>query len=205
MDFRTFKEGLDRLGCFHSSQIYLRWKDFDRNNLTRWVKKGYLLRLRRDFYVFPEFAVSRDAAFYCANQMYAPSYISLHTALSFYGMIPESVIQVTSITSLKTMFFENQVGEFSYKKVKPSLMFGFEPKMIDKERSILFATPEKALLDLLYLYPFYKTEKDFEELRLDEDFMQDDLDVSRMDAYLEQFDSKSLTSRVALMKKVYEV
>lgn len=205
MNFRTFHEGLDKLGCFTSSQIYMRWNNFNRNNLTRWVKDGYLLRLKRDFYAFPEFIINNDSIFYCANQLYAPSYISLHSALSFYGIIPESVIQVTSISSLKTMYLKNQVAEFSYKNVKKSLMFGFEPKKIDSERSILFATPEKALLDLLYLYPFYKTEKDLIELRLDEYYMQDELNVSRMNDYLKLFDNKSLTQRVELMKKIYQL
>ena len=59
-------------------------------------------------------------------------------------------------------------------------------------RGLLFATPEKALLDLLYLNPFYKTEQDMEELRLDEDFMQSEFNRERFANYLTQIGSKAL-------------
>jgi hypothetical protein len=52
----------------------------------------------------------------------------LHTALAFYGIIPEAVVQVTSVTSLKTASFRNEFGEYSYKNVKENLMFGYELK-----------------------------------------------------------------------------
>jgi hypothetical protein len=66
------------------------------------------------------------------------------------------------------------------------------------------ATPEKALLDFLYLNPFYKTQDDFEALRLDEDFMTDSLDRERMDAYLRKFANKALDKRVASLLRLYD-
>lgn len=108
---------------------------------------------------------------YVANQIYRPSYISLHTALSFYGLIPESVVQITSVTSLKTATFTNSMGEYSYKSMKEGLMFGYQLKPITDNLTIRFATPEKAILDLLYLYPFYNSVQELEELRLDEDYL----------------------------------
>ncbi|MCD7850081.1 MAG: hypothetical protein LUH63_10310, partial [Parabacteroides sp.] len=59
--------------------------DFDRNSLTRWVKKGYLIRLRQGYFAFSEYKSKPDYFLYFANRIYRPSYISLHTALSFYG------------------------------------------------------------------------------------------------------------------------
>ena len=72
-------------------------------------------------------------------------------------------------------------------------------------RGLLFATPEKALLDLLYLNPYYKPEQDMEELRLDEDFMQSVINTERLSNYLTQVGSKALEQRVHLLLKVYEL
>ena len=111
---------------------------------------------------------STEFALHFANVIYKPSYISLHTALSFYGIIPEAVPQITSVTTLKTIRFSNDFGEYSYKNIKPEMMFGYDLMEMEGGRRIMFATPEKALADMLYLYPFYDTEREIEELRLDE-------------------------------------
>ena len=84
--------------------------DFSRNNLVHWTNQGLLIRLRQGHYTFPEYKGRADYSFYFANRIYRPSYISLHTALSFYGIIPESVVQITSVTSLKTASFTNAFG-----------------------------------------------------------------------------------------------
>ena len=58
---------------------------------------------------------------YGASQIYKPSYISLHSALCFNGMIPEEVVHLTSVTTRWTANFENAVGTFSYDLVEPRL------------------------------------------------------------------------------------
>ena len=203
MDFLTFRERMFPMGCFNINQVLLWEKDFDRNNLTRWCRRGLLIKLRNEFYAFPEFRTVPDSSRYVANRIYDPSYISLHSALSFYGMIPEEVVQVTSVSTLKTAKFENPFGTFHYHNVKPPLYFGYEIKMMQNGRGVLFATAEKALLDLLYLNPFYKTEQDMEELRLDEDYMQSEFKMARLDEYLSRIGSKTLSRRVALLLNVY--
>jgi hypothetical protein len=75
--------------------------------------------------------------------------------------------------------------------------------MMEGGRGFLIATPEKAILDLLYLNPFYETEQDIEELRLDEDFMQNELDMDRLSDYLARFGSQTLRKRVTRLKTVY--
>jgi hypothetical protein len=72
-------------------------------------------------------------------------------------------------------------------------------------RPIQFATPEKALLDLLYLYPFYDNEQELEELRLDEDFLNDDLNKELLMDYCDKFQSKALFRRVKLLFKTYQL
>lgn len=203
MDFLTFKERMYPMGCFNINQVLLWEKDFDRNNLTRWCRRGLLVKLRNLYYAFPEYRQVPDFSRYVANRIYAPSYISLHSTLSFYGMIPEEVVQLTSVTTLKTARFENVFGTFHYQNVKTPLYFGFEIKTMQSGRGLLFATPEKALLDLLYLNPYYKTEQDMEELRLDEDFLQNELNTERMMSYLSKMGSKTLEQKVKRLMKVY--
>ena len=205
MDFLTFKERMYPMGCFNINQVLLWEKDFDRNNLTRWCRRGLLVKLRNQYYAFPEYRQMPDFSRYVANRIYSPSYISLHSALSFYGMIPEEVVQLTSVTTLKTARFENDFGTFHYQNVKTPFYFGFEIKTIQSGRGLLFATPEKALLDLLYLNPYYKTEQDMEELRLDEDYMQNELNLERLNGYLSKIGSKTMEQKVKRLMKVYEL
>ena len=205
MDFLTFKERMYPMGCFNINQVLLWEKDFDRNNLTRWCHRGLLVKLRNQYYAFPEYRQVPDFSRYVANRIYVPSYISLHSALSFYGMIPEEVVQLTSVTTLKTARFENDFGTFHYQNVKTPFYFGFEIKTMQSGRGLLFATPEKALLDLLYLNPYYKTEQDMEELRLDEDYMQNELNIERLNGYLSKIESKTLEQKVKRLMKVYEL
>ena len=175
MYFQEFRRQMYPLGCFTTNQAYA-WRDgFDKNNLTRWVSQGLLIRLRNGYYTFPEYLGNRDFAFYSANRTYRPSYISLHTALAFYGLIPESIVHITSITTLKTASFTNSFGTFTYNTVKPEMMFGYEPRptshvSLDTRHeplTLLLATPAKAITDLLYLNPFYNTPAEMEELRID--------------------------------------
>jgi predicted transcriptional regulator of viral defense system len=203
MNFIEFKKQMFDLVCFNIHQVYTWQPGFDRNNLTRWIKKGYLIRLRQGYFTFPEYKSKTDYSRYFANQIYRPSYISLHTALAFYGMIPEAVVQITSITSLKTATFSNDFGEYSYKSIKESLMFGYDLKPIADNLTIRFATPEKALLDLLYLYPFYDNEQELEELRLDEDYLSEELNMDLLMNYNAKFQSAALAYRVKLLFNIY--
>ncbi len=203
MDFLTFRERMFQMGCFNISQVLLWEKDFDRNNLTRWCRKGMLVKLRNQHYAFTEYRQVPDFSRYVANRIYMPSYISLHSAFSFYGMIPEEVVQFTSVTTLKTAKFENAFGTFHYQNVKSPLYFGYGMKKLQNGRCMLMATPEKALLDFLYLYPDYKTPQDMEELRLDQYFMSHELNTQLLMEYLSRFSSKALAQRVKRLLKVY--
>lgn len=191
------------LVCFNINQIYEVFQGFNRNNLTRWVKKGLLIRLRQGLYTFPEYKADNDYLLYFANKIYSPSYISLHSALSFYGIIPEAVLQITSVTSLKTASFNNEIGVYIYKSVKNELIFGYNLKTFSGERVLKIAKPEKAILDLLYLYPFYSSEKELLELRFDQDFLYYDFDIELFREYTIRFKSKALEKRAAKLLKAY--
>jgi predicted transcriptional regulator of viral defense system len=128
--------------------------------------------------------------------MYNPSYISTHSALAFYGLIPEAVIQITSVTSLKTAQFENTFGTYTYQNILASLMFGFEVKPYEKGLYMLMAQPEKALLDLLYLNPYYITQQDFQALRIDEGLLEELISIERLQNYATKFNNKRLINIV---------
>lgn len=201
MNFLEFKDRMFDLACFNIYQVFAWQPDFDRNNLTRWLKKGYLAQLRQGYYAFPEYKGKPDYSMYFANRIYKPSYISLHSALSFYGIIPESVVQILSVTSLKTTSFTNGFGEYSYKTVKEKLIFGYDLKPMEDNRTIQLATPEKALLDVLYLYPFYNNKQEMEELRLDEDYLHNDFNKEIFLEYATKYQSKALDQRIKLLLK----
>jgi len=203
MLYQEFYRSMFELACFTSHQVYAWRPGFDKNNLGRWVRKGLLVKLRNGFYSFPEYLNESGFAFFIANHIYKPSYISLHTALAFHGLIPESIVHITSVTTLKTTTIQNTFGTFSYKTIKPDMMFGYDYLPFSKGKTLLMAKPEKALLDLLYLYPFYNTEDELKDLRLEEDFMQNRFNADLLHLYALQSGITALQKRVALLRSVY--
>ncbi|NCA85892.1 MAG: hypothetical protein EOM83_10000 [Clostridia bacterium] len=196
MLFQEFHSAMSAPAIFTSNQVYAWRPEFDKNNLSRWTKKGLLIKLRNGYYTFPEFLHQPNFALFVANKIYKPSYISLHTALAFHGLIPETVVQLTSVSTHKTNTFENPFGTFSYKTIKTQIFFGYDPLPLSGEKTLLMAKPEKALLDLLYLYPFYKTEDDFLNLRLDECFIEESLNIELLQSFADRFKSATLAHRV---------
>lgn len=203
VNYQVFRNQFFEAGCFNINQVYSWRPGFDKNNIGRWVKKGLLIKLRNSYYAFPEFLNVANSSLYVANYIYKPSYISLHTALAFYGMIPESVMQITSITSLKTAGFNNNFGEFSFKNILPACMFGYDAKPFSDGKTILIASPEKAIIDLLYLYPFYNSVDELAELRLDEDFMRDELNIDLLKSYTHRIKNKELNKRLNILLETY--
>ena len=72
-----------------------------------------------------------------------------------------------------------------------------------KRLTFLFAFPEKALIDLLYLYPFYDNEREIRELRLDEDVLHEVIDLKRLELFTKQAGKKVIEKRVKIFRKVY--
>lgn len=203
MNYLQFREHWHTLGCFSIYQLRAWRDDLDSGSLSRWVKKGYICKLRQDWYAFSDLKDSPDAARFFACKIYTPSYISLHTALSIYGIIPEAVTQITCVTSNRTTSYENAFGIFHYHTVKPEIFFGYKQIGVATGGSYLFAEPEKAIVDMLYLYPQYNTEDEMIELRLDEWWMQEKLNKKLIIDYAEKTGNKSLKKRVELMIKTY--
>ena len=205
MTYIQFYNEWHRLACFSVSQVRAIYPDFHRGNFVQWQQAGYIVSLRQGWYAFADYLQQPDYARYFAGKICAPSYISLHTALSFYGIIPEAVVEITSVTTQKTCRYENAFGQFSYQTIRPRLFWGFEPKTMRDGKQYMMATPEKAIIDLLYLYPQYSTLEELRELRFDEDWMRDELNKERLMEYTERIGSPALTKRIKLLLKAYEI
>ena len=121
-----------------------------KNNFTRWLAKGYFIRLRRGLYEFVESSAAlRIPDLYVANRLYQPSYVSLETALSIYSIIPEVAAGVTSVTTRATRTFKNKYGSFFYRTCKKEAFSGYT-LMAYEDFKVWMADKEKALVDFLY-------------------------------------------------------
>ena len=138
-----------------------------RRQVREWVKKGYLLSLKRGIYIFSdEWRKFQISSLFIANYLISPSYISREYALGFYGLIPEKVTVFTSVTTKKTRKFKNILGNFEYSSIKKELFFGFK-KETDNEQDIFISLPEKALLDYFYLNNHFRGSfSELESIRL---------------------------------------
>ncbi len=138
-----------------------------RRQVREWVKKDYLIPLKRGLYIFSsQWRKIQPSVLFMANFLVLPSYVSLEQALGFYEIIPEKVTVVTSVTTKKTKIFKNLVGSFEYRSIKEDLFFGFK-KEIDNNQEFFIALPEKALLDFFYLNNHFQGDfSELESLRL---------------------------------------
>ena len=137
-----------------------------RIQLSRWVKAGKIYQLRRGLYsIAPPYQKKQPHPFLVANHLQKASYISLQSALSFYGLIPEVVNITTSVSTGRPERLETPLGIFEFRHIKPELLFGY--RMVELgEQSAFVATPEKALLDLIYLQAGSDSAAYLKELRL---------------------------------------
>jgi predicted transcriptional regulator of viral defense system len=121
--------------------------------IRRNLKSGLFMKLRNGFYALKD---SNPSLYWIANKLYQPSYISLEKALSHYGIIPETVYAITSVTTKPTREFKTPKGVFSYQRIKKESFSGYLPQKID-DSTIFFAEPEKALADYLYFVDLKRT------------------------------------------------
>ena len=92
---------------------------------------GKIIQLRRGLYtVAPPNQLVHPHSYVIANHLVWASYISLHTALSHYDLIPEHVAVVTSVTTGRPGMWQNPYGHFSYQHIQPALFFGFHYRQV---------------------------------------------------------------------------
>lgn len=122
-----------------------------RDRITALLRNGVIIRVKKGLYVFGEYDRKRPySREILANLIYGPSYISLEYALWHYGLIPERVESMTSVTVGRSRKFFTPVGLFVYRMI-PMAAFrsGMDQVELEDGRSYLIAVPEKALADKL--------------------------------------------------------
>lgn len=153
-----------------------------RKCLLRYTHLDFFWQVKRGLYALRE----GDSAhlWVIAQKLYRPSYLSLETALSYYGFIPESVYAITSVTARITREFEACNMLFLYSSLKRSAYTGYAPLKIDGE-TIFVAEPEKALADYLYFVHLGKK-------KWNDRLAWKGLKKQRLWEYLKLFDRKNL-------------
>ncbi|KUK49679.1 MAG: hypothetical protein XD75_0333 [Parcubacteria bacterium 33_209] len=120
--------------------------------ITSNIKSGLFVKLRNGIYLIKD---TIPPHYFISNKLYQPSYISLETALSYYGVIPEMVYSFTSVTSKASREYETPVGNFTYQTIKKEAFTGYQLKEVNREK-VLIADIEKALADYLYFVELKK-------------------------------------------------
>ena len=184
------------LGVFSPRDIKKYYPAFDTRRLVEWKEKGYISKVRNSWYVFNDNKVNN---FFISNRVYSPSYISLESALSYYGVIPEAVFNITAVTTLKTYSFEFKDIIYSYNTIKTNAYTGYEIVYND-ELPLKIATPEKALIDFLYLRKTGNSDKDLLELRLD----LINIDLNELFRLTGFFKNKKLEEKVNILVRTYD-
>lgn len=119
--------------------------------ISRWEKTGKLIQLKRGIYLLADtYRKIEIYEPYIASILKRPSYLSLEKALEYYGLIPEAVKVYTCVTTKRPAKFSSPAGIFSYRHIKNSLFWGYKPITLRRQTAFI-ASPEKALLDLIYL------------------------------------------------------
>lgn len=199
MNFTSFYQAFDKRDVISIYDINKRFPEFDSRRLNEWQKKGYIQKIINKYYTWPDNPTSEARIFFTANRLCSNSYISLWSALRWYGFIPEGVYQTFSVTTKQTHSFETPLGHFHYQHVKPALLFGYRPERLG-ERTYLIAEPEKAILDTFYLNADIRNEKDLDGLRLNFDIMAEKLSSELITKYAITFQNQRVCRLTNIIK-----
>jgi predicted transcriptional regulator of viral defense system len=125
-----------------------------RRQLSRWVQAGRVIQLRRGLYTLAApYQQTPPHPFLIANSLLPGSYVSLQSALAYFGLIPEYVAQTLSVTTQRPSRWRNALGDFRFQHLAPHLFFGYQQVSFTPGQEAFIALPEKALLDLVHLTP----------------------------------------------------
>ena len=138
-----------------------------RHQLSRWKQAGKIYQLRRGLYsLAPPFQKVNPHPFLVANRMLPASYVSLQSALAYFGMIPEYVPVTISVTTRRPYHWETPLGIFNFRHIQVDFFNGYRLEDFGEGQQAFIASPEKALLDLIYLESGGDTLDYLTELRL---------------------------------------
>lgn len=162
-----------------------------------WLEKnGFIIRLKRGLYVVnPEYSGKPLSNELIANHLYAPSYISMSTALRYYGLIPEAVYVHQSMTVKHSRNFQTPVGNYDYKYItRDAFPIGVR-SILKGEYASLIASPEKALCDLIA----NSSKVNLRYLRDVESYLENDIRIDMDEFY--KFDASTFEEYIKVGKK----
>ena len=192
MDYITFLNRLKKEGVsvFTLQDVEALFPQENRktikNNLTNWVKKEHITRLKKNVYECTQPGEKNTPEYYIANRLYQPSYISRESALSFYNILPEETAEVTSVTTKPTRKIKNKYGTFTYKTIKKKAYNGYKIMNIEGEKTLI-ADREKAFTDFIY-YRLLDGQQDFKNERLD----TSNISLKKAGEYAKQYNNKTV-------------
>jgi predicted transcriptional regulator of viral defense system len=171
-----------------------------RKQLSRWVTGGRVYKLRRRLYALaPPYRKIVPHPFVVANHLQAESYVSLQSALAFYGMIPEYVPVTMSVTTGRPESLINVFGQYDFRHVQVEWFNTYRQIDLGNEQKAFVATPEKALLDLIYLQVGGDEVRYLDELRLQ---ALDQLDVEQMMQLAAKANKPKLMRAVEIIRRI---
>lgn len=168
--------------------------------ISRWKRDGKVIMVTPGYYTLPGVVHDEIDVYAVANRIYTPSCISVESALSYHGIIPETVLSVTSVCTRKTRRIESPLCVFSYRTVQPEFFFGCQVLQGIRNKCLM-ATPEKAVVDFLYLRRSVRTENDMHELRFDGEVFNG-LDLGLLTNIADRFAKKWLKKKLSMLIEV---
>lgn len=120
--------------------------------LHRYTKRGLILKVKRGLYALPD---SLPPDTYIANRLYRPSYVSREFALSYHRIIPETVYEITSVSTKAARRFEALGKVYTYRRIKKEAFTGYST-IRQNGFSFNIADAEKAFVDALYYRVIFK-------------------------------------------------
>jgi len=196
MKYFDIKQKLGGLKVFSIEDLYVVDPSFRLETLYEWEKKTWVTKLRSKKYIFADYNPTNYDLYLVANRLYDPSYVSLELALNHYGVIPEAVMRVTSVTTNKTLSVETKIGIFDYKSLDPRLFFGYQI-ITNDGTTYKIASLEKAIVDYFYLNPQVAEVDDIQGLRFNEELLKEKLNRLELEKIMSVFDSETLNTRIS--------
>lgn len=201
------EEPLNRQVMMHLLKEYRRPND----KIHELIKSGQLTQIRRGLYIIgPRVNIEKPSSFLLANHMRGPSYVSLETALSHWGLIPERVYEIVSVTLQSSKLYQTPVGRFRFLQASlPYYAFGITAVSLTTKQRVLMATPEKALCDKIIMTSgvFLRSVRGtmeflLDDLRLEEEGLKR-LRLSEMRSWVEEAPkSQSITMLIKTLEQL---
>lgn len=134
--------------------------------VKRFIRSGLLIRIKRGLYLIAS-KVKRSLPdeFELSLLIYGPSFVSLESALSYHGWIPEAVYTTTCVSTKRAKEFKTPIGVFNYKHVPAENFYVGVDRIETGSGVLMVATPWRAIAD--FIYTRHKSWKKLIDIELD--------------------------------------